>query len=220
MHINQHAIREPEPAWLDVFTRSDDETKKEVAIRRELARNLKEARSMSKMACQDVAQWLGLSAARYQNIENGVEPIPAWVIHQCALLFDVSADFLFGHNPDFERSIAARAQRSVLSTTLKLQLAANTATAAKVAIQQRQIRLIVGLLGDVLAVQQALEDALNTLRRHHPEFDDLLGGATLVKQCRNVRLLARYAARCMVRHGLMSMSAFHSLLADEIIKDQ
>ena len=65
----------------------------------EVARRIKEMRSICDFSVEEMAEKTEVSAAQYESYESGAEDLPFSFIHKCALAFDIGiTDLLEGHS--------------------------------------------------------------------------------------------------------------------------
>jgi transcriptional regulator with XRE-family HTH domain len=167
------------------------------AIVRTIGQRLREARELCNMSQLMAAERLGYSnSSKLAKVENSSDTcsVPLWLIVRAAKLYDVSVDFLFGLSDDWESDPAARNANAIHHFLLE-------ARAREAAREIEALRRFGSRLDLIETATVELSDAMDWLfaviirfwELNKAEFEDMKGGATLVKALEKAEAASRSA---------------------------
>lgn len=176
--------------------------KREVATTSTIGKKLKEARELCDYTIRQAAKLLEIEDKQLHIIESGRDldaPIPHWLIRKAAIIFDVSADFIYGLNADWEAGDPQlRFERDTISEMFKLTLEES----AKSINEQRKLDNKIAALANAVETMVPAINAVSAFMdfwMRHIGFDEMPGGATFVNRL-DAALKAAHESTCaMVR---------------------
>jgi hypothetical protein len=141
------------------------------------------ARIMSGLCAVEAAAKLGYkNSTQLSLIEAGERPVPShvsWMLN-AAMVYSVSVDYLLGVSEHPERHPVAAETFAMLDgfqDLIKIQAASMTAACIAASAQGKvSIEEMEALCTSV----EAAKNAVQTMQARCPEFDDLIGGATML----------------------------------------
>lgn len=175
--------------------------KHEAAILRKLGPRIREARQLCGFTIHKSAQLLGVEAEFLKRLEAraiDIDSVPLKFVKDASQLLDVSSDFLLGLAGDeWERDPSVCFRRQI---GVGLHRAANkhlAEIAIKCERQERQIEAIGSTTAKMLKTVENLNEAVERFRELNPDFNNLLGSATLANRAK-IASEAVKEARCQL----------------------
>jgi transcriptional regulator with XRE-family HTH domain len=176
--------------------------KQEIAILQQIGQRIREARGLCGFTIHQAARLLGVDAGFLKRLEYGVIDVDARItlkfIKNASEVFDVTTDFLLGFAGDeWERDPSVCFQRKVgaglyLATNKRL-----VEVAVKHEQQHLQIEALSGTTAKMLKAVSSLVEAVEKFCELNPEFENLLGSATLVNRAK-IAAKATQEAQCQL----------------------
>lgn len=173
----------------------------QMAVVQVFGERMKEARvNICGYQQQKAAELLGYKnsskLAKIECASDGVS-VPWWLIVQAAKVYDVSTDYLLGFSDDWERDPVVSQQRQV--GALLIDLWGETKAA-----EVNALRILFNKIGACVQVAESLVErskvnlgALESVRALNPEFDDMKGGAKLLRLIGETRDVAETLERVL-----------------------
>lgn len=160
-----------------------DAKKEQAALVKTIGERLKDARELCNLSQQTAAQKLGYrNSSKLAKVERATDTnsVPLWLILRAAKLYEVSVDYLFGLNEDWEKSARLTIERQ---TGLWLHEQWENLRRRDLAVLQSlyaRTETLDGVVAEQLTLTKELKEALNSFRYLNPDFDDYRGGNRLV----------------------------------------
>ena len=160
-----------------------DAKKEQAALVKTIGERLKDARELCNLSQQSAAQKLGYrNSSKLAKVERATDTnsVPLWLIMRAAKLYEVSVDYLFGLNEDWEKSARLTIERQ---TGLWLHEQWEILRRRDLAVLQSlyaRTETLDGVVAEQLTLTKELKEALNSFRYLNPDFDDYRGGNRLV----------------------------------------
>ncbi len=160
-----------------------DAKKEQAALVKTIGERLKDARELCNLSQQSAAQKLGYrNSSKLAKVERATDTnsVPLWLIMRAAKLYEVSVDYLFGLNEDWEKSARLTIERQ---TGLWLHEQWEILRRRDLAVLQSlyaRTETLDGVVAEQLTLTKELKDALSSFRYLNPDFDDYRGGNRLV----------------------------------------
>ncbi|WP_301001528.1 helix-turn-helix domain-containing protein [uncultured Parasutterella sp.] len=160
-----------------------DAKKEQAALVKTIGERLKDARELCNLSQQSAAQKLGYrNSSKLAKVERATDTnsVPLWLIMRAAKLYEVSVDYLFGLNEDWEKSARLTIERQ---TGLWLHEQWEILRRRDLAVLQSlyaRTEILDGVVAEQLMLTKELKEALNSFRYLNPDFDDYRGGNRLV----------------------------------------
>jgi transcriptional regulator with XRE-family HTH domain len=169
------------------FRRSEHEQ-----VVKTLGERMKAARELCGFSQQQAASLLGYAnSSKLAKIEGSTDSVPLWLIPKAADVYGVSIDYLFGVSDYWERDPVVSQERQIgkwLET--HWQQVKTAQDHAFKALHAKHAELSAAIDRTLRRSKENL-DCLEHVRKHNKAFDDLRGGAKLL------RLLAETAEDAM-----------------------
>ena len=159
-----------------------------------IARRLKEAREIANISVKNAARQLGFKTqSALCKIEKGLIKPSINLILQAAQLYDVSADFIFGLNDDWEKSLYCRQQRDINSWIINAINENNDGVLQTLNIIKNKLYNLVEISEFLALKSQETNDAfLRFVELNKDDFLDLKGGAKLEKLITEIYNAAKF----------------------------
>lgn len=160
-----------------------DAKKEQAALVKTIGERLKDARELCNLSQQSAAQKLGYrNSSKLAKVERATDTnsVPLWLIMRAAKLYEVSVDYLFGLNEDWEKSARLTIERQ---TGLWLHEQWEILRRRDLAVLQSlyaRTEILDEVVAEQLMLTKELKEALNSFRYLNPDFDDYRGGNRLV----------------------------------------
>jgi transcriptional regulator with XRE-family HTH domain len=157
-----------------------------------LGERMKAARELCGFSQIQAAKLLGYAnSSKLAKIEGEIDSVPLWLIPRAAEVYQVSIDFLFGVSDCWQRDpLAAQEQHVGHWLEARWQEVKDVQDDAFKALHAKQAELSAAVDRTLRRSKENLE-CLDHVRKHNKAFDDLRGGAKLL------RLLAETAEDAM-----------------------
>jgi transcriptional regulator with XRE-family HTH domain len=146
--------------------------------------NMKAAREVCGFSQIKAAELFGYeNSSKLAKIENATDTnsIPLWLIVKAAKTYDVSIDFLFGLSDDWERDPVVSQQRQIGAWLFDHWERAKLAEVNAIRVLQNKISAIEKTAARLLSRSKDNLEAVEKVRELNEEFDDLRGGARLLR---------------------------------------
>jgi transcriptional regulator with XRE-family HTH domain len=155
--------------------------KTEIAILKLFGERMAEARKLCSLTQQQAAERLGITPEHLRKIEEGIDVkcIPAKVIRQASLVFDVTCDFLLGFSDDWEVSEETKMGREIGAWLHQQQVLMFSMWAVKQLQLERQVEAMAVIAGTLPSEIEAVGAALAAFKKMNPDFDRLPCGSQL-----------------------------------------
>ena len=159
-----------------------------------IARRLKEAREIANISVKNAARQLGFKTqSALCKIEKGLIKPSINLILQASQLYDVSADFIFGLNDDWEKSLYCRQQRDCNSWIINAINKNNDGVLQTLNIIKNKLYNLVEISEFLALKSQETNDAfLRFVELNKDDFLDLKGGAKLEKLITEIYNAAKF----------------------------
>ena len=159
-----------------------------------IAKRLKEAREIANISVKNAARKLGFKTqSALCKIEKGLIKPSINLILQAAQLYDVSADFIFGLNDDWEKSLYCRQQRDSNSWIIHAINKNNNDVLQTLNIIKNKLYNLVEISEFLALKSQETNDAfLRFVELNKDDFLDLKGGAKLEKLITEIYNAAKF----------------------------
>ena len=188
-----------------------DAKKEQAALVKTIGERLKDARELCNLSQQSAAQKLGYrNSSKLAKVERATDTnsVPLWLIMRAAKLYEVSVDYLFGLNEDWEKSARLTIERQ---TGLWLHEQWEILRRRDLAVLQSlyaRTETLDGVVAEQLTLTKELKDALSSFRYLNPDFDDYRGGNRLVSVSEKIQdailkaesKLKRFRQECRIAH--------------------
>jgi transcriptional regulator with XRE-family HTH domain len=146
---------------------------------------MKEARELCNMTQIVAAKRLGYSnSSKLAKIESASDTnsIPLWVVTKAARIYDVSVSFLLDSDvDDWERDIVVSQQRVIGAWLFDHWERAKVAEVNAIRVLQNKLSTIEKTASRMLKRSKENLEAIEKVRELNEEFDDLRGGARLLR---------------------------------------
>lgn len=197
--------QKPEPINFDRIA-----DKKEIEVVKIVAARLRESRLLCGHKTSEAAELLGVTSCDLQMIEGvvGVDYVPLWLIKRAAESYFVPADYLFGLIDEFDAGDPEAFRGRGLLASLQRQELDNFSKTAAEQMQQnlRLTALNSGVVAAVMAIQNIVE-TFNRFRYLNPvAFENMQGGAKLVREVQIAEELAAHATGELTRYRCLPES--------------
>lgn len=151
-------------------------------LRRVIGQRMRAARELCGFSASDAANKLGMTVRALERIESPIGRVPNHPeILAAAGVYEVSIDFLYGATESFETDFGA-AQRRAAGAWLFKRFEQNWRDQlAKFAQLDRRLEKIAGHIEAMTDVANENQSAINSMRERNPSFDDMMGGARVVR---------------------------------------
>lgn len=151
-------------------------------LRRMIGQRMRAARELCLLGRDEAARMLGLTAQQLERFEGTVgRGANHPEIVAAANLYEVSTDYLYGITQEFETDFST-AQRRAAGAWLFQRFEQNWRDQlAKFAQLDRRLEKFAWLIEAMAVVADENAAAIASLRARNPEFDDMRGGATVVR---------------------------------------
>ncbi len=191
------------------------ENKTEVAVLKTIVARLREARGLAGIYDYQVVNWLGVSATKITELEEGIHTAPLSTIKKAAEIFDVSIDYLFGEAEDWEKCLEVRKERDFSVHLQGLLIAEQTKIAAEMVKQNGQIAALSEAVIVLAPAIRAVYDAMLRFWELNPGFDEMVAGAPVIHYL-DLADKAGHEATCkMVRYGILPFEELNSYSIQE-----
>lgn len=179
--------------------------KAEIAVIKTVASRLREARELCKFQTNEAAAMLGITADELGRIEIGsdFDEIPLRVIQRASVAYDVSTDFLFGLNEDWEQSEDVRMERDTLSFLSKMHIQDHSKTIAKQLALENKINVLAETVASLIPAIKEVDDVFMRFWQQNQEFSDMRCGSMFVNALDSALKLAAQAGSDMKRSKLI-----------------
>jgi transcriptional regulator with XRE-family HTH domain len=161
--------------------------KEEVALLRIIGARMREARHLSKFSANYAAAMLHYNHDHLIQIERcqDINYVPFSLIKNASNLYDVSIDFLFGANDDWERCDEVKAARMIHSYIHQQQLEYFSEVGVEIVKQKKQQEALAEAVISLAAAVNSIDEALIRFEELNPEFDELKAGAMLLNRVKS-----------------------------------
>ncbi|MGZ8942611.1 MAG: helix-turn-helix domain-containing protein [Methylobacter sp.] len=163
-------------------------------IVKKFGKRMRVARELCGLSQEKAAARFGyLNSSKLNKIEfaSDTNSVPLWLVLKASEVYQVSIDFLFGISDEWERDPIVSQQRQVHKWLVERHEKAKDAEANAVHVLHGQQVSIAKAINQILARSKENLNHVEQVRMKNPEFDDLKGGAKLL------RLLAETAEDAM-----------------------
>jgi transcriptional regulator with XRE-family HTH domain len=182
--------------------------KEEVALIAIIGERLKWARrDLCKFTIKTAAQLLEIEPKYLNELEQGFNntTVPLKILKKAAEIYQVSVDYLFGLNEDWEIAPDVRAARDVSTFLLEHRMEMFSQAAAKHLKQQRHMDKLGGLVNSLRLELAEVHEAFDRFKEINPEFEDARGGATLQHRMHRANEAAISAQMALIRFKVLPM---------------
>jgi tRNA threonylcarbamoyladenosine modification (KEOPS) complex Pcc1 subunit len=161
--------------------------KEEVALLKILGARMREGRKLSKFSANYAAAMLNHNHDHLIQIERcqDVNYIPFSLIKNASNLYDVSIDFLFGANDDWERCNETKSARMIHSYIHQQQLEYFSKVGVEIVKQKKQLEVLANAVSELTTAVNSIDEALIIFEELNPEFDELKAGAMLLNRVKS-----------------------------------
>lgn len=182
--------------------------KEEVAIVRLVARRMTDARVLCGYTQRVAAKLLGISKCQLNKIESAVNLrfIPLRLIHKASRTYDVSIDYLFGENDDFEIAAEVKAERKFGVQMHYWHREQLSQLAVKLASYHRKQQSLTKGIKALLYGIKELDEAMTTFKELNPDFDELAASSKLNYRVEKVNKLSSNSSLELVKNNVIPTS--------------
>jgi hypothetical protein len=174
-------------------------SKAQIYMAKTIATRLHASRDLCKFSVEEAAFLLGITFGELEKIEatrsHGRHPAPHWLILTASKVYDVSVDYIFGGNEDWELAKEVCADRDILSHLNYLCFIEHQQTTKALARQNNRLKTLESTIGILPLAIKEVAEALDKFRELNIDFDDLKGGSSLVGRVKKAHRAA-HAANC------------------------
>jgi transcriptional regulator with XRE-family HTH domain len=158
-------------------------------------------RDLCKFTIKTAAQLLEIEPGYLNQIELGfnIAAVPLKLLKKAAEIYQVSIDYLFGLNEDWEIAPEVRAARDVTTFLLEHRVKELSKAIARQLRQQRRLDKLAGLVNTLRLELSEVHEAFDRFREINPEFEDMRGGATLQNRMHRANEAAISAQMALIK---------------------
>ncbi|MFT3847904.1 MAG: helix-turn-helix transcriptional regulator [Propionivibrio sp.] len=170
-------LAEDSPAPAPVIFGADPK-RDQAALVRVIGDRMRQARELCNLSQSEAARRIGYAnPSKLSKVELAIDTnsVPLWLIARAAQLYEVSADFLFGMNDDWETGLPRGAQAWMFDAWEK---ARERDLAALVSLHE-EIAAVGQHIAALAASAREVAEAMDTFRSKNPDFDEAPAGAPL-----------------------------------------
>jgi hypothetical protein len=169
--------------------------KEEVALLRIIGARMREGRKLSKFSANYAAAMLHYNHDHLIQIERcqDINYVPFSLIKNASNLYDVSIDFLFGANDDWERCDEVKEARMIHSYIHQQQLEYFSKVAVEIVKQKKQQDALAEAIISLATAVNNIDEALIRFVEMNPQFDDMKVGAMLLNRVKSASKAAATA---------------------------
>jgi transcriptional regulator with XRE-family HTH domain len=142
------------------------------------------AREINNFSQQKAAELLGYkNSSKLAKIEGATDTnsVPLWLIPKAADVYKVSVDFLFGISDDWERDPVVAAERETSKWVFDVWERAKVAEVNAIrVVHNKQVSIVKSITSALTRSKENLQQ-VERVRELNPEFDELRGGAKLLR---------------------------------------
>ena len=155
----------------------------QAAAVRTIGARMRQARELCNLSQSAAAKRLGYSnSSKLSKVEGATDTnsVPLWLITRAAKVYDVSVDFLFGVNDDWETGARMTQEREVSAWLWEAMEKARLRDVATLKKLHDKLEAMGGATAMMLETTGDASAALNRFIELNPEFEDMPGGARLM----------------------------------------
>jgi len=209
--------RKPRPIDLGHASSTD---KPEAKAVRTVSARLKEARELCGHTVAVASQLLGVSREDLLRVESGVDigRIPLWLIRHAAETYVVPSDYLFGLCDNFDGDDPeAFRERDFLASVQRLHVENYSRVIADQIKQNNRLKALNTAVASFGIAVQRINEVFERFTSLNPDFENMPGGAPLLRQIKIAEELGQHAACVLKRYKcLPEYIAAHGDQLDEV----
>lgn len=183
--------------------------KREIEVAKLVAQRFREARQLCAHTHTQAAKLLGVSFDDLKKLEDAVEikRAPVWLIKKAAELYNVPSDFLLGLIDEFDAGDPeAFRRRDLLAALQRQQLEDFTKTANEQIRQDGKLSAMNSAVAASVMAVQKIAEAFTRFTQLNPHFENMRGGASVLRQIRIAEELATHASSVLGRYRALPES--------------
>ncbi len=177
--------------------------KREAAIISVLGGRFQAARDLCGHSVKVAAKLLGIDRGDLLKIELGIDvgAPPLWAIKRAAEIYDVSIDYFFGLNDDWETGdIEVRKDRDFLAIMQCLHVENYGKVIAEQIRQDNRLKALSTAVASFGIAVQHINEVFARFVSLNPEFEDMPGGAPVLLQIKIAEELGQHTTCVLARY--------------------
>ncbi|WP_367155636.1 helix-turn-helix transcriptional regulator [Methylomonas sp. HYX-M1] len=202
-------------------TKDESQDKRELILSKKIGSRLREAREMCQFTQKTAARLLGVDQLTIKALEGSDGPdngyIPLLLIADCAKLYDVSIDYLFGLTDDFE---TGPDKPRFDFQALNFIVDAGFKSRANLLNNQRKldnkINAVAESIKTLITAVKAADDGFMRFWELNPDFDQMPAGSMFINRLDAAINIAREAACRLVRNRVFEIEYLHQFDPDQV----
>ncbi len=210
------------PKPFKVFGTKDDRLyrRDEIKINQIVAARLRESRELAGLKQYQAADALGIDRQNLKAFEDniGFDHYPLAFLQKAALVYEVSVDFLLGLNSDFGTSEAVRAKRDTSKMIINHFMAMRAMDTQNLDREAARLSALIEMITPVISVTRELGEAMIRFTELNPDFENMLGGASLVNRLNATSKQINKAICLLVRLKIWPKKALNDRLQQDLFK--
>jgi hypothetical protein len=169
--------------------------KEEVALLRIIGSRLKEGRGLCGLRIHKAATLINCEPAYLHDLENctDINYLPFSLIKNASNLYDVSIDFLFGENDDWERCDEVKAARMIHSYIHQKQMEYFSEVGVEIVKQKKQQEALAEAVISLTTAVNSIDEAINRFIELNPKYNNMKAGAMLLNRVKSASKAAATA---------------------------
>lgn len=190
-----------------IFGRPDD--KQEAQVIKALSARLRESRELCGFGLKQAAQLLNVASQDLKKIEGAVniDNIPLWMIGRAAEVYNVPVDFLFGLIDAFDGGDSESFRgRNLLAALQRQQLEEFNKTASEQIRQDGRFKEVNTAVVALCMNVQSIVEAFTRFVQLNPGFEDMCGGAPVLRQIKLAEEVGRRATCVLTKYKFLPES--------------
>lgn len=163
---------------------------------------MRQARELCNLSQSAAAKRLGYSnSSKLSKVEGATDTnsVPLWLILRAARVYEVSVDFLFGMTDDWEKGARMTQEREVSAWLFDAMENARLRDMEVLKKLHDRVEVMGKTVAVIAPATSEVSEALNRFVALNPKFQDMRGGATLLKQVDRAAAAAAEAQAKMAR---------------------
>jgi DNA-binding XRE family transcriptional regulator len=196
---------------------------RENQVIRVLSAKLKESRELCGLTQKVAAELLCVAASDLLTMEQGLNIglIPSWFIKRASETYRVPTDFLFGLIDDWDLDDPeALGERDFFGPMQRLHAEHYSKVIAEQIRQDNRLKAMNAAVAAFGMAVQCIGEVFTRFRELNPQFDDMLGGAPILRQIKLAEASGQHAACVLARYKCLPESLeAHGSQLDELFSN-
>jgi transcriptional regulator with XRE-family HTH domain len=146
---------------------------------------MRQARELCNLSQTEAAKRLGYAnSSKLSKVERATDTnsLPIWLLLRASKVYEVSIDYLFGVSESFDLSSRMSQERAVSSWLFEAFQQRQTQDMCVLRMLHNRLENMGRVAATIFDQVDRTIDAFVKFRGRNPEFDDMLGGAPLVRR--------------------------------------